>query len=224
MFTVPEVLFAGAGGHVSALAGLLVFMLVPVVAIFAVAQKAAGFGADGNPLKWMAPALAGLGGAALLIPFDWPASIAGRIWLGAMVGSVVLAGAAAVWMHRLLQGVGLVRAAAVVFGATGLIAAAFCWVDWTAVPGWTWSAVAAEAGRCAGIEIPTLLLTVWLLREMPPVGFSARLLLVPLVTILESYLMTRSALSWTTVLGVVLMAGGGAGLVMAKDDTPRNLI
>jgi hypothetical protein len=62
------------------------------------------------------------------------------------------------------------------------------------------------------------LLTVWLLREMPPVRFSARWLLVVLVMIVESYALERPALTWTAALGVALVAGGALGLLRADSQ------
>lgn len=214
MFAVPGVLFAGAGGHVSDTTELLVFLLVPVIVVFGEAQKAAGFGARENPLRMLGPALAGIGGAALLLPFDWPGTTEGRVWLVAMVLSAVLAGLAAVRMHPLLAGAGLARAAAVIFGAASAVSAGFWRLGWTGLPAWSANAVGFEALRCLVWEGPILVLTVWLLREMKPVRFSARVLLIPLVTIAEGYVMMRPALGWTTAAGIALLAGGGAGLLL----------
>jgi len=212
MFAVPEILFAGASGHVSETTEMLVFLLVPVVVIFVVAQKAVGFGSTESPLRMLVPALAALGGATLLVPFDWPPTVGGRLWVVSMVGSAILAGVAAVWMHGLLQEIDVIRAASVGFGACGIVAAAFCWIGWTSLPTWSGSGLAAEALRIA-LEAPILLLTVWLLREMRPIGFSARLYFVPLVTILEGFALLRPGVGWEAWIGVVLMVGGGVALL-----------
>ena len=221
MFGLPEVLFAAAGGHVASMTELLVFLLVPVVVIFAVAQRSTGFGVEQNPLRMMVPALAGLGGAAFLIPFTRPATTAGFVWLAAMIGGAVLAGVAAVQLHESLRDVDVVRAGAVIFGAAGLLMAAFCWLDWTGAPMWDARALAGEALRGLTIEAAILLLTVWLLRQMAPVRFSARFLLLPLVTIVESYLVLRPATMWTTWVGIALLAAGAAGLL--RDDSQEML-
>ena len=216
MFAVPQTLIAAAGGHVSGMTELLIYLLVPAVVVFVVAQQTATIGSAESALRFLTPALAGWFGAVLMFPFDWPPSPDGRIWLVAMVGSAVLAGFAAVRLHIMLQGVGALRAAAVMFGATALAAAAFCWVDWGGIPGWNSSAAMLEVVRLVAVEAPIMLLMVWLLREMKPIRFSAHVLMVPLVMIVEGYLLERPSIDWTTALGVVLLAVGAVGLLRAE--------
>jgi len=215
MFAVPQILFGAAGGHVSGGTELLVFLLVPAVVVFVVSQEADGFGRDESALRYLAPALAGVLGAVLMLPFDWPPSAVGRLWLGAIVLSAGFAGFAAVRLHRLLQGVGVWRGAAVGFGASSLAAGTFSWVDWSGNPGWNAGAAMWEVVRLVVVEAPILLLTVWLLREMTPIRFSARVLIIPLVMVVEGYWLERPAVDWTTGLGVVLLAGGAVGLLRA---------
>ena len=215
MFAVPQIVFGAAAGHVSGMTELLVFLLVPTVVVFVVAQQRAGFGAGESALVYLAPALAGLLGAVELLPFDLPQSGVGRWWLAAIVGSAVLAGCAAVRLHTLLRGVAVFRGAAVMFGAAGLAAAAFVGLDWSGDLGWNSGAAMWELVRLVVVEVPILLLTVWLLREMKPIRFSARVLMVPLIMILEGYVLERPPVDWTTGLGVVLLAGGAVGLLRA---------
>lgn len=215
MFAIPQIIFGAAGGHVSGMTELLTFLLVPTIVVFVVAQQRAGFGSDESALVYLAPALAGLLGAVVILPFDLPQSALGRFWLVAIAGSAMLAGFAAVRLHSLLRGVGILRGAAVVFGASSLAAAAFCWVDWSGNPVWSSGVAMGEAGRLMVVETPVLLLTVWLLREMKPIRFSARVLIVPLVMILEGYALERPPIDWTTGLGVILLAGGAVGLLRA---------
>lgn len=215
IFAVPQILFAAAGGHVSGTTVLLVFLLVPAAVVFAVAQQTPAFGSEESVLRFLVPALAGLLGAFLMLAFDWPPSAAGRLWFVALAASAVLAGFAAVRLYRLIQGVGVLRGAAVMCGASSLAAAAFCWVDWSGNPGWNGVVAMGEAVRLAAVEAPILLLTVWLFREMKPIRFSARVLLVPLVMIVEGYVVERPTVSWTTALGVVLLASGAVGLLRA---------
>jgi drug/metabolite transporter (DMT)-like permease len=218
MIAVPEILAAVASGSVSQLTEVLLYMLIPVVVMVAVAQKAAGFGADGNPLRMIVPALAGVGGAALIIPATLPPTVTGRLLVLAMGASAILAGLAAVWLHELLVQADVLRAAAVVAGSSGAVAGAFCWIGWLGIVDANAAGVGVEALRCLVFEGPILLLTVWLLREMRPVAFSARLLVIPLVTILESYVLLRPAVTWTTAAGVLLMAGGCAALLRGADS------
>lgn len=218
MIAVPEILAAVASGSVSQLTEVLVYMLAPVVVVVAMAQKAAGFGAGDNPLRMIVPALAGLGGAALVIPASWPPTTTGRLFVVGMAASAVLAGLAAVWLHELLAGANVLQAAAVVGGASGAVAGAFCWIGWLGIVDANAAGVGVEALRCLIFEGPILLLTVWLLKEMRPVAFSGRVLAIPLVTIIESYFLLRPALTWTTIGGVLLLAGGCAALLVTKDS------
>ena len=222
MFGVPAVVFAAAGGHVPDAMVVLALMLVPVVVILVAGQQAVGFGMDEGPLRRMVPVLAGLGGAMLLIPQDWPASVAGRLWLAGVVASVVAAGLAAVRMHRLLAGVDVVPGAALVALVSGAIAAAFWGLGSSGPVAWSWNGAGVEGLRCVVLDGPILLLTVWLLREMAPVALSARFLLIPLVTIVESLVVVRPSVSWTAAIGVVLVAGGG--IVLARSDEGPGLI
>jgi hypothetical protein len=215
LFGVPQVLVAAAGGHVDGLVELLAGLLVPVVVVVVVAQSSGSFGDDGNPLQLLVPALAGLGGAVLALPFYLPSSGVGRAWLGAMVISAVVAGVAAVRVHAILQGGGTLRGAAVLFGAVGALALGFCWVDWSVTPVWNGVAAGFEVLRLVVVEAPTLLLTVWLLREMQPVRFAARPLAVLFVMIVESFVAVRPSVGWTMALGVLLIGGGAVGLLRA---------
>ena len=89
------------------------------------------------------------------------------------------------------------------------------WGGGVGVGDWDAGMVATEAARCLLVDGPVLLLTVWLLREMTPVRFAARYLVVPLVTIVEGFLLVRPAWNWTMGAGFVLLAGGCAGLLRA---------
>jgi len=216
LFGVPQVLVAAAGGHVDGLTELLAGLLVPVVVVVVVAERSGSFGQNDNPLRLLVPALAGLGGAVLALPFYLPSSGVGRAWLAALVVAAVAAGVAAVRLHAMLQGVGTLRGAAVLFGSVGAVALGFCWVDWSVTPVWDGVAAGFEVLRLVVVEAPILLLTVWLLREMRPVRFAARPLLVLFAMVVESYIAVRPSLGWTTGLGVALMLGGGLGLLMDR--------
>ncbi len=208
LFAVPQVLFAAAGGHVDGFTELLVTLLMPAVVVVVVAQQNNGFGSDDNPLRLLGPAVVGLGGAVLVLPFYLPASGVGRAWLAAMVVAAVVAGVAAVRLHGVLQGVPVLRGAAVLFGAVGVTTLAFCWADWSVTPVWDVRAAGFEVLRLVVEEAPIFLLMTWLLREMEPVRFAARPLAVVLVMIAEGYLVERPSLSWTVSVGLALMVWG----------------
>ena len=216
MIAVPQVLLARSANHVPSLTSVLLFTLVPVVVVVAEAQRSDRFGANDNPLSRVAPALAGTVGAALLLPFNLPSDVAGRVWFAVLLASVVLSGLSAVKLHQELQGAPLLKSAAVYTGTTALIAAGF-WRAGMVVPNaLTKEAVLAETLRWALIDAPVVLLTVWLLRELRPVAASVRMLLIPLVAILASFGIARPGLNWTITAGCALMAGGSLMLLWSE--------
>lgn len=208
LLALPALVIAGAGGRVSSLTEVLVFGLVPVVVIFAMAQGSSAFGLRENPLQKLSPALAALAGLALMMPFALPGTAAGIAWLVGIVGSAWLAGVAAVQLHEQMEDIGILPGAAMACGASGIVLGLFCWVGWSGVAELSASSLAVEVGRCLLVDGPVLLLTVWLVREMTPVSLATRYLVVPLVTIVEGFLLVRPEWNWTMGAGFLLLAGG----------------
>ena len=219
LFALPEIVLAGASAHVTQSTEVLVFMLVPAVVVFWCGQQSAAFGADGGSLRGLVPALAGMGGAALILPFSLPSSWMGRLWLAALVVSAIAAGIAAVAMHRLLAKISLARAGSVVFGVSCLLTASFAAFDLPDLPQFSSSGLACEVLRLLLIDGPILLLGLWLLREMRPVAFSARLLLVPAVTLLEGIVAERPEVGWYGWLGLLLTVGSAVALLARGGET-----
>ncbi len=212
LFGLPVLLNAGAEGHVDDLMTVLIFTLAPVVVVFVTAQQRTGFGLLEDPLTAMLPGLAGVGGAALLIPFNMPPNLSGRLWLAGLVASAVLAGVAAVRLHRLLADAAYVTGALCITAASSVLAAGFGWAGLLSALRMPSADLLMELGWIAILNWPVLLLAIWLLRRMPPVRFSTRYLLVPLVTIVESFVLLRPGGSWVTLAGLAMM-GGATGLL-----------
>ena len=167
----------------------------------------------------LVPALAAVGGAALLLPFTMPPTMVGKAWLVGVFAAALLSAYAAIRLHRALAGAGVLPAAAMLAGASALAAAVLFRVGYLPMNQFTALAVTVEALRCVLMEGPALLLTVWLLREMQPIAVSTRYLLVPLVTIFESYLIERPRADWTVFAGMILM-GGGSFLLLRGEAQP----
>jgi hypothetical protein len=92
-------------------------------------------------------------------------------------------------MYRLLQGVGLMRAIAVI----GVANAAFL-LSWSFVHEemvWRWNGLVSVVSLQSLVDVVEILLLVWLLREMRPVPFASRYLVIPVATILESFVLMR---------------------------------
>jgi hypothetical protein len=160
------------------------------------------------------PALAGLGGLLLLLPLDFSGSVRGWVMLALVCAAVVVVGLASVWLYRLLRGFGLADAVAIVGLANAVFLLGLSRVHENAV--WRWSGVASVVSIASLVDVVEMLLIVWLLREMPPIRFAARYLVIPLLTILESFVVMRP--EWTVRMGfgTILLAAGGGMLLFLK--------
>jgi hypothetical protein len=215
VWALPLAVIKFAAGRLSGLTEALVFTLVPVAAVFVVAQMALGFGRDTGPRRLVAPALAGVVGAALLIPFEAPPSETGKIWLGVLAVMVILATLAAVGLHKELQGGDLVPAAVVTAAAVSCFALGAGW-DLAAFAGMGRPAWGLELVVALLVDGPLLLLGLWVMREMPPIGAATRYPVTLLVTVGESYVLLHGSAGWAMVLGASLMAGSAGWLLWAS--------
>jgi drug/metabolite transporter (DMT)-like permease len=210
-FGVPTVVAEYARGSVPAISRSALFALVPVVVVMAVAS---GEREERGARLFLMPALAGLGGLLLLLPLSFSRSARGWMMLALVCAAVVLVGLASVWMYRSLREFAFANAIAVV----GLANAVFLLV-WSAVREevmWRGKGLASVASMGSLADVVEVLLIAWLLREMSPIRFAARYLVIPLVTVLESYVLMQA--DWTVRMGfgTVLLAAGGGLLLFLK--------
>jgi drug/metabolite transporter (DMT)-like permease len=220
-FGVPIVVAEYARGSVPAISRSALFAMVPVVVVMVVA---AGESAERGARLFLMPALAGLGGLLLLLPLAFSSSARGWMMLAVVCAAVILVGLASVWLYRLLRGVALADALAVV----GLANAVFLLV-WSAVREevvWRGNRLASVISIASLTDVVEVLLITWLLREMPPIRFAARYLVIPLMTVLESYVVMRP--EWTVRMGfgtALLAAGGGLLLFLqgGEEETVLSL-
>ena len=223
LLAVPSIVAAGAASSVPDIDGVLCYAFVPVAVIFILSQASANFGAEESPLRLLVPALAGLGGAALILPFHLPTTLGGKAWLLAIIISAIASGYAAIRLHRLLAGAGVLQQCAILCSAASVAAACFYRLDYMPFDHAAGSAILVEALSTLFLEGPILLLLVYLLREMSPIAISTRLLLIPLITIVEGFLIVRFPLRWTDYTGVILMAASALVLLRAEEpcDAPE---
>ena len=225
VFVVPNAIIEGAGGTVDGLSEALVFTLAPVGVVFAVAQQSFEFGMQSDPRRLLGPALAGVFGAALLIPFTMPPSVAGKLWLAALVASAVGAGLAAVRLHGLLQGVPVAAAAALTSGVIAGVGLGFSHRHGAALValGADHRALLLETLQTLWLDAPLLLLSLWMTRDLPPLAVVTRYPLVLLVTIVESYFLMHGTGSLVMLAGGLLVAVSVVWLlrtaVAMKDDS-----
>jgi hypothetical protein len=131
---------------------------------------------------------------------------------GAVCLAVVAVGLSSVWLYRLLRGMTLAEALAVVCLSNALFLLVCSAVREGLV--WRWSGLASVVSLSSLVDVAEVVLLVWLVREMMPVRFAARYLVIPLLTLLESYALMRPELTVRVVSGVVLLAAG-AGMLLA---------
>jgi len=214
-FAVPAVLLERAKDYASETNVAVIFALTPA----AVVLTASVMQSEERGMRSLIPALSGFAGVLLLLPFELPAS--SRTWVPVAELSVamLLVAWAGVKLYRLLREVSLLEALAVVGSANAITLLSWCTVrrsfDWR----WQEATQGAPVGWIAGLI--TTALTVWLLRVMQPVRFSARFLVIPLVTIAEGIVLLRPEVSGRTLAGLILLCAGTGWLVVA-DEQVRN--
>jgi drug/metabolite transporter (DMT)-like permease len=74
------------------------------------------------------------------------------------------------------------------------------------------------------VDVSEVLLIVWLLREMRPVRFAARYLVIPLLTVLEGYVLMRPELTVRMVFGAGLLAAGAGMLLFLKASEEETIL
>jgi drug/metabolite transporter (DMT)-like permease len=213
-FGVPIVVGEYARGSVTALSRSALFAMVPVVVVVVVAASDTSEGEQRGARRFLVPALGGLGGLLLLLPLEFSGSIRGRLILAVVCAAVIFVGLASVWMFRFLRGLNFVGAIAVV----GVANAIFL-LGWSVVRGdvaWRVGELASIAQVSSLVDVVEVILIVWLLREMQPVRFAARYLLIPLLTILESFALIRPGWTIRMGFGTVLLAAGAGMLLFWK--------
>lgn len=223
-FAVPMVVTEYARGSVPAMSRSALFAVVPVVVVMVVASGEWAEREERGARLFLMPALAGLGGLLLLLPLQFSGSVRGWMMLAVVCAAVVLVGLASVWLYRLLRGIGLVDAIAVVGFANAVLLLGASYLHEEVV--WRWSGAASVVSIASLVDVVEVSLIVWLLREMTPVRFAARYLVIPLLTILESFVLMRP--EWTARMGfgtALLVAGAGTLLFwkVGEEETVLSL-
>jgi hypothetical protein len=218
-FGFPVVVAEYARGSVPALSRSALFAMVPVVVVMVVATGDATGDLTGREergaMRFLVPALAGLGGLLLLLPLEFSGSVRGWVMLGAVCAAVILAGLASVWLYRVLRGIRFAAAVAVVGLANAVFLLGLSIAHEVVV--WRWSGLASMVSISSLVDVVEVLLLVWLLREMAPVRFAARYLVIPLLTVLESYVLMRPEWTMRIGFGTALLAAGAGTLLFLKD-------
>jgi hypothetical protein len=213
-FGVPIVVAEYVQGSVPATSRSALFAMVPVVVVLVVAASDEAEGEQRGARQLLVPALTGLGGLLLLLPLDFSGSVRGYSMLALVCAAVILAGAASVWLHRLLRGFPLAEAIAIVGLSNAIFLSGSSAAHEDVVR--RWGGLGSILSISSLVDVVEVLLIVWLLREMLPTRFASRYLVIPLVTVLEGYALVRPDWTVRMVVGTLLLAGGAGGLLFWK--------
>jgi hypothetical protein len=217
----------GAGSQVTVSA---LFALLPVIVVVLVSYLDFDKGSSGAG-RLLMPALIGLGGTLFLLPFVEPRSWRQIVLQAAVVFSVLVAATASVWMYRLLRGFPVLEAAVICCLANVVFAVVLSVaIRLTTRPDRTssgfaelgWRGFVVEAATAILFGLPQIVLLVWLLREVAPVRFAARYLVVPLLTVIESYAIVRAPVTLRVAAGTALVIFAAWRLMTASqhDEEP----
>ncbi len=196
--------------------GPALFALAPLFVVVGVASAGGSIAGSSRARSLMMPSLIGLAGALLLLPFKLPSTALGAGLFLTAIAAVVSAAIGSVWMHRLLQHCPLRPALVLLCGVNAVfLGVASALHEPITLP---LTALPVELLRAAALDLPQLLLLVWLLRELDPARLSARYLLAPLLTTLEGMAFFRLPVDLRMGAGSVLLLVGGMALLLWKGD------
>ena len=209
-FAVPAVLIEHAREYAAETSVAVVFALAPVVVVLvwgAVMQEP-------GAMRWLVPALTGLAGVLLLLPFEMPVSTRGWEAVAEIVAAMLLVAGAGVWLFGLLREMSTTKALTVVGAANAIVLFVCCGALGSL--DWRWRDVVRGLSWESAVAVIVAALTVWLLQAMDPIRFSARFLVIPLMTILEGAVLLRPEVTGRMAVGIVLLAGGATWMLGAK--------
>lgn len=227
LFGVPAALIERARSGVSEATIAALFALLPVAVVLLAPHFDFSARVDYAPARMLAPALVGLAGTLLLVPFALPASFREARLYAVVVIAVLVAASSSVWMYRLLIEVSLVEAVVICGIANAIFLLAVSLVS-NVMGGsggggeWSWNAVAVEALKAVCLDLPQIALLLWLMREVAPERLAARALVIPLLTVLEGYALLRPEISLRSVAGVALLIYSAWRLLTSRqhDEEP----
>jgi drug/metabolite transporter (DMT)-like permease len=211
-FGLPSVAIELASGVLPQADRSILFTMVPIVIVVVTMAGEAKLPIERGAAQFLIPALAGLSGILLLLPFSFYGNARSVVVLALLCIAVVLSGVASVWIFRLLQEFTLPCAAAVICLANAALLLLCSTVVGT--PLWGKSDLASLlslSSLATLIEIPLLL---WLLSRLPPIRLAARCFAIPLLSVLEGFAVVRLQPTLRMAAGVALLATGAGALLL----------
>ncbi len=213
---VPATLAGVALGGVSEVTVAALFGLAPVAVVVLVAGSGVGAGEGSGARGLLMPALAGIAGILMVLPVETPGSWRELGFAGVGVVGVLTAAAASVWMYGLLRDFSVAEAAAVCGAANAFYFLVMFAASGPGGAGWSWGALGVEAVKAVGFDLPQVVLLLWLMRAVMPVRFAARFLVIPLLTVVEGFVLVRPEVSLRVAGGAALVGFGAWRLLTAR--------
>jgi drug/metabolite transporter (DMT)-like permease len=210
---VPACLIHWAGTGIPSIVISAAFALLPAVVVL-VTTSGGAVGDKGEGWGSFAPGLAAFGGVLLLLPVGLPSSVRGQLMLAVAFVAVILVAISGVWMHRLMQGVAIAETIVIVCFANAAFLMICGLVGRDFAGGW--SGLTVMLSLSTYVDLIQMILVFWLLREMPPVRFATRYLVIPLLTIVEGYVALQPDVTARMVVGAALLIGGAAWILFSK--------
>jgi len=205
-FAIPLLLQQAA--HLSGYTSAALLTLTPVLIVVVCGARSTGLRQE-----MLVAALAGVAGTLLIFPFQFPASaVDGLRWLILLTG--IASAAVASVMAHVISGSG----ASSGFRTTGLLSAAI--VLWIAtIARGPISLSLPELLWIACVDLPAMLLLLWLVPRMHPEALSTRYLLPMAITILTSWVALHQQMTVRFAGGILLLLASTAGLIFLSRRT-----
>lgn len=211
LFAFPPMMVLLSAGRLTTTTIALCFTLVPAALSLLLAQSQ---GAD--LLRLLGPSLTGVAGACLILPFELPGSNPGRAALAAVIFAALLSALAIVRLCHILRELPLTQSLQCAGLAPAIVGAGSLLSFHPAFP----LRVDLQMFFSAALHLlfsgVIFALSVSVLRKLSAAAFGTRFLLVPLITIVEGYLVLRPENTWTLLLGITLI--GGAVTMLLRES------
>ena len=221
-FGLPAAAIELASGSVPAISRSALFSMVPIVVILAITSGEAREPGEAGARRLLPPTLVGVGGLLLLLPLDFSGTTRGTIILAVLCAAVIVSGISAVWLFRLLHNVTPSRAAALICLPTAAFLLACSRLNDPLVLDQT--ALASLLSVSSLVGLIEILLLLRLVRAMPPIRFAARYLVIPLLTVLEGYIILRPPMTLRIAAGAILLIAGTATLLLLNPSNEEAVL
>jgi drug/metabolite transporter (DMT)-like permease len=216
LFAAPALLDFAASGFMSDLARTALFALTPVFTLvfepyFSDADMREPSATQGR----IPAALAALAGALLVFPIALPESLPPGLAFAAVAAAsacVAVGNCAGVVSASFATSLALMTAVACGSAAAVLSAASYVFES----PVFTRHALAPDLFWAVVVEAPALAVLFWLMPRMSAARMATRFLFAPALAVVAGSLLLRSPLVPRTWLGLALMAGGAAWLLLPR--------